>query len=389
MFKASSALFSLGFRPFFLLGSGFAAIAIVLWIAGLGGHLSGWQPVGGWLAWHQHEMLFGFAGAIIAGFVLTAAQNWTNQPGPSGWPILLLALLWLTARLAWLLNAPLWLLFPLELAFLPLVAVLLGRMLWAVRQQRNYPIMLVLLLLALTNLFSLLGMQQEQFAWQRQASQGALWLIAALMGLIGGRVIPFFTQRGLGLPSAAAALPWLDNLLLVGSLLVALLMASGLGLRPQLWIALLFMVLGAGHLLRLMRWHHPRIWGVPLLWSLHLAYAWLVMALFSMALWHAGWMNSASAAIHMLAIGSLGGLILAMIARVSLGHTGRPLEPVRAMSLAFILLNLAVPLRIWLTLWLPMTGYWLAALCWTLAFALFVWHYAGMLSRPRPDGRPG
>src|SRR5690606_35734062 len=96
-----------------------------------------------------------------------------------------------------------------------------------------------------------------------------------------------------------------------------------------------------------------------------------------------------SQATHLLAIGGMGGMILAMISRVSLGHTGRPLQPAAAMSLAFILINLAVPLRVWLTIPMPLTGYWLAALCWASAFALFVWHYTPILLAPRPDGRPG
>ena len=382
------ALFALGFRPLFLAGALFAVLAVPLWIAAFLGHIE-FTPAGGSLGWHRHEMVFGFGTAIVAGFLLTAIQAWTGVPTISGLPVLLLAALWLAGRLVWLLNAPLWLLVPVGLLYLPLVALVIGRLLFKVRQTRNYPVLVMLVLLTLCNLLALLGLAQDDFALQRHGSVAALWLIAGLMGLIGGRVIPFFTQRGLDLREQTAALPRLDNLLMAGSVFVALLMLTGVGLRPSPWQAPIYLLLGLGHLLRLLRWHHPRIWTVPLLWSLHLSYAWLALALIAMALWHGGWLLGFSQATHLLAIGGMGGMILAMISRVSLGHTGRPLQPAAAMSLAFILINLAAPLRVWLTIPMPQIGYWLAAGCWAVAFALFVWFYTPILLAPRPDGRPG
>jgi len=385
---ALPVLFALGFRPMFLAGSLFAVLAVPLWIAAFFGHVD-LTPAGGWLTWHRHEMIFGFGIAIVAGFLLTAIQAWTGVPALTGMPVLLLAALWLAGRLLWLFNGPLWLLLPVDLLFLPLVALAIGRSLWQTRQARNYPIVVMLLLLTLCNLLALLGLAGEDFALQRHGAVAALWLIAGLMGLIGGRVIPFFTQRGLGLSDAVQALPRLDNLLMAGSIFVALLMLSGIGLRPSVWQAPIYLALGLGHIVRLLRWHHPKIWTVPLLWSLHLSYAWLALAMIAMALWHGGWLGGFSQAIHLLAIGGMSGMILAMISRVSLGHTGRPLQPAAAMSLAFTLINLAVPLRVWLTIPLPLTGFWLASLCWAVAFGLFVWHYTPILLAPRPDGRPG
>lgn len=381
-------LFALGFRPLFLAGALFSVVAVPLWIAAFLGYID-FAPAGGWLTWHRHEMIFGFGVAIVAGFLLTAIQAWTGVPTISGMPVLLIAMLWLAGRLLWLFNAPLWLLIPVDLLFLPLVALVIGRLLWQVKQTRNYPVLVMLLLLTFCNLLALVGLAQDDFALQRHGAVAALWLIAGLMGLIGGRVIPFFTQRGLELQDGVAPLPRLDNLLMAGSIFVALLMLTGIGLRPSPWQAPIFLILGLGHMVRLLRWHHPRIWTVPLLWSLHLSYAWLAIALIAMALWHAGWLLGFSQATHLLAIGGMGGMILAMISRVSLGHTGRPLQPARAMSLAFILINLAVPLRVWLSIPMPLTGYWLAAVCWAAAFALFVCYYAPILLAPRPDGRPG
>ncbi|WP_338805723.1 NnrS family protein [Pseudomonas chlororaphis] len=382
-------LLRLAFRPFFLVGCVLALLVVPLWLTALQGTLGDWQPAGGWLGWHRHELLFGFGLAIIAGFLLTAVQTWTGQPGLSGKPLAALALLWLAARLAWLGSAPWPLLAVLELGFPLALAGLMGRMLWKVRQQRNYPIVLVLLLLAAADGLSVAGLLQGHEGWQRQGVLSGLWLVAAMMSLIGGRVIPFFTQRGLGRVAAVAPWPWLDYLLLVGSALVALLYAAGPALIANTWIGALFLLLAAGHLLRLWRWQDRGLWRVPLLWSLHLAYAWLALACLGMALWHFGAPLNPSLTLHGLTIGAMAGLILAMIARVSLGHTGRALEPPAGMTLAFILLNLACLSRVLLVLWLPVAALWLAGLCWALAFALYVWRYGPMLLRARVDGHPG
>ena len=382
-------LLRLAFRPFFLAGSLLALLAIPLWLLAFTGQLGQWQPAGGWLAWHRHELLFGFGLAIIAGFLLTAVQTWTGRPGLSGKPLAALALLWLAARLAWLANAPWPLLAVLELAFPLAVAGAMGVTLWKVRQTRNYPIVLVLALLAGADGLSLLGLIQGHEGWQRQSVLTGIWLVAAMMGLIGGRVIPFFTQRGLGRATAVAPWPWLDWLLLGGSALVALLYASGPALTANPAIGLLFGALAVGHSIRLGRWHDRGLWRVPLLWSLHLAYGWLALACLGMALWHLGVPLNPSLAVHALTIGAMGGLILAMLARVSLGHTGRALEPPAGMSLAFILLNLACLCRVLLVLVLPLGALWLAALCWTLGFALYAWRYGPMLVRARVDGHPG
>ncbi|VTQ25099.1 putative membraine protein [Pseudomonas aeruginosa] len=233
-------IWRLGFRPFFLGGALFAVLAIALWLAALAGLWSGWQPVGGWLAWHRHEMLFGFGVAIIAGFLLTAVQTWTGVPGLQGKPLALLAGLWLAARLAWLFDAPLALLLVLQLSFLPLLAWAIGRSLWRVRQKRNYPVVGLLLLLTLADALVLLGLFEGNDDWQRRASIAALWLIAGMMNLIGGRVIPFFTQRGLGRQQQVPAIAWLDNGILLGCVLVALLTAAGVTTQPTPWLAGLF-----------------------------------------------------------------------------------------------------------------------------------------------------
>ncbi|NKQ10046.1 NnrS family protein [Pseudomonas sp. SST3] len=382
-------IWRLAFRPFFLAGSLFAMLAIPLWIAAWTGLWPGFQPTGGWLSWHRHEMLFGFAMAIVAGFLLTAGQTWTGQPGVSGNRLMVLAGVWLLARLGWLFGMPVALLILLDLLFLLGVTGLMTRMLWVVRQKRNYPIVAVLSLMIGADVLVLCGVALGDDGLQRQGVLAGLWLVAALMAIIGGRVIPFFTQRGLGRTDAVKPWVWLDVGLLVGTGLIAILHAAGVALQQNLLIGLLFLGIAAGHLLRLMRWYDSGIWRVPLLWSLHLAMLWLVVAAAGLALWNFGLLTSSSPSLHALSVGSMSGLILAMIARVTLGHTGRPLQLPSGIVGAFVLFNLGAAARVFLSNQWPIAGLWLAAICWALAFALYAWRYAPMLVAARVDGHPG
>ncbi|MBF4554736.1 MULTISPECIES: NnrS family protein [Pseudomonas] len=382
-------MWRLAFRPFFLAGSFFAMLAIPLWVATWTGIWPGFQPTGGWLSWHRHEMLFGFAMAIVAGFLLTAGQTWTGQPGVSGKKLMVLAGVWLLARLGWLFGLPLALMIPLDLMFLFGLTGLMVRMLWVVRQKRNYPIIAVLTLMISANVMVLCGIALSDDGLQRQGTLAGLWLVATLMSIIGGRVIPFFTQRGLGHTTAVKPLGWLDVALLVGSGLIAVFYAAGVALQQNLLLGVLFLAIAAGHLLRLVRWHDAAIWRVPLLWSLHLAMLWLVVAAAGLALWNFGLLDSSSPSLHALSVGSMSGLILAMIARVTLGHTGRSLALPSGIIGAFVLLNLGAASRVFLSGQWPIMGLWLAAICWAVAFALYIWRYAPMLVSARVDGNPG
>lgn len=379
---AAAPVFSLGFRPFFLAGAAFAALAVAIWVLWLYGRLPGAQPTGGMLAWHRHEMPFGFATAIIAGFLLTAVPNWTGRPGISGWPLIGLLLVWLLARLAWLLPISPAALLLCQLPFLPLLAWATGRDLVAAGKRENYPILLMIMLLAGFQVMTLWGLWADDMGLQRRGVLAALWLVGTLMSVIGGRVIPFFIQRGLNRPARPAANPLPTRVLLVSGLLAAMTFAIGLNDVPRLWLAALFVLMGSLHLVRLWRWHERGIWRVPLLWSLYLSYAWLVVAVSAMALWHLGLMPQQSLATHSLAVGGIGGLILAMIARVSLGHTGRPLLPSKVIVVGFALVLLAALSRVLLA---PFSGWGLgvSALLWCVAFGLFLWRYTGILLKPR------
>ncbi|WP_043309376.1 NnrS family protein [Pseudomonas sp. ML96] len=380
-------LWRLGFRPFFLGGALFALLAVALWGAALAGHAS-LQPLGGLLAWHRHEMLFGFGLAIIAGFLLTAVQTWTGLPSLSGRPLVALFGLWLVGRLAWFLPLPIPALVVIEMAFALALLLAFGRLVVKARQKNNAPIVVVLALIGACQGLTLYGLALGDDDLQRRGALAALWLVAALMGIIGGRVIPFFTQRGLGLPSQASPKPWLMWSLLGCSLSIAALTAAGLNLQATPVLAPLFLLVSGLHGWRLRLWYHPGIWRVPLLWSLHLAYAWMAVAALGMALWHLGVLRQPSLASHALAVGAMGGLILAMLARVSLGHTGRPLTPPRAVGWAFALLHGATLCRVLLA-GVSVYGLWLAAAGWCLAFAIFLRHYAAMYWSARVDGHPG
>lgn len=379
---AEAPVFSLGFRPFFLAGAGFALVAVAIWALWLYGRFPGAEPVGGMLSWHRHEMPFGFATAIIAGFLLTAVPNWTGRPGLHGWPLIGLLLAWLVARLAWLMPMPASVLLALQVPFLPLLAWVLGRDLLAAGKRENYPILLMVTLLAGCQALTLTGILADDAGLQRRGVLAAVWLVGALMTVIGGRVIPFFIQRGLNRPASAAPHPLPTRLLLLGCILAALSFAAGLNDQPRLWLAAVYVLLGGLHLHRLWRWHDRGLWRVPLLWSLYLAYAWLAVAVLAMALWHVGVMPQQSLATHSLAVGGIGGLILAMIARVSLGHTGRSLQPSRTVVLGFALLVIAALCRVLLVPF-SAVGLGLSALCWCLAFGLFLRRYTAILLAPR------
>ncbi|RIJ12842.1 NnrS family protein [Pseudomonas sp. 91RF] len=379
---AAAPVFSLGFRPLFLAGAGFAALAILVWGLWLYGHWFDLQPAGGMLAWHRHEMPFGFAAAIVAGFLLTAVPNWTGIPGVRGGALIALVSVWLFGRMAWWMPLPVELLLTLQWIFLPLLAVMLARDLIAAGKRDNYPIVLVLALMAGCQALTLIGLFNDDTGLQRQGVLGALWLIAALMTVIGGRVIPFFIQRGLNRPPAPAAHPLPTRLLLIGSLLTAITFAAGLNDSPRLWLAALFALTGSLQILRLIRWHDRGMWRVPLLWSLYLAYGWMALATWAMAAWHLGLIGQQSLATHALAVGGVGGLILAMIARVSLGHTGRLLQPPKAVVLGFALVLIAAGCRVLLVPFSSL-GLGLSVVLWCAAFALFLRHYTGILLKPR------
>ncbi|TDJ28365.1 MAG: NnrS family protein [Gammaproteobacteria bacterium] len=395
-------LFRLPFRPFFLGGALFSLVALALW----GGFwLTGmhWAPYGGWLWWHAHEMLFGFVSAIIAGFLLTAVQNWTGQDSINGRPLAALCLLWLLPRLL--------LLYPVEaidvvvpwldLAFLPAVAWVIGRLVWRVRQFRHLVFIPVLLLLATSNAQMHWALVQGDGALIKQASHSAIFLIVLLMVVLGGRVIPFFTARGTETVQSKPN-PAVEILSIASVAALALIQLFGfMSVLPVLAVAGLFLLAGVTHLLRLLSWRPWITLKIPLLWSLHCAYLFVVLGFFLCAFrfagltleWFNGFTHHYATILHSFTLGGMGLLILSMISRVSLGHTGRPLVVSPWISFGFICLCIAYVCRVWLPLFWPgsshYSSYLLSIVFWLLGYGLFVTFYLPILCQSRVDGRPG
>jgi len=382
-------LFRLGFRPFFLLGALFSCLAMLGWL----GQLNNWfvlPGIGNPIWWHAHEMLFGFGAAIVAGFLLTAVQNWTAHPGVRSWPLALIVGLWVLPRclLPWLGEDNL-ILMALDLAWLPLCAWFLAKPVIMTRQWRN--LFFVPLLLILTLLNGATWLWRDDWSAVEHLLITTVLLFTTLIAVMGGRVIPFFTARGTGQEKAPPS-PWLERGALASLWLILL-----LWLLPDSWTNYLYMVplyiVAAGlHLGRQLRWRPGTTLAQPLLWSLHLAYLFIPLGLLALAVQAAGLPLSLSLASHLLSAGCMGTMILGMIARVSLGHSGRALHVGRRITLAFALVILSAFIRVLLPLYWPsltLTGWNLSGWSWIAAYGLFVWVYTPILTRPRADGRPG
>lgn len=382
-------LFRLGFRPFFLLGALFSTLAMLGWL----GQLNGWcvlPGIGNPIWWHAHEMLFGFGAAIVAGFLLTAVQNWTAHPGVRSWPLVLIVVLWALPRalLPWQGEHNTFLM-AADLLWLPLCAWYLAKPIVQTKQWRNLFFVPLLVVLTLLNAASWLW--QAQWPDMEHLLITTVLLFTTLIAVMGGRVIPFFTARATGMGKAVPIL-WLER-----AALATLWLTLVSWLLPTQWSTSIYMfplyiVAAVLHLWRQLRWRLPSTLGQPLLWSLHLAYLFIPLGLFALGALVAGLPISLSLASHLLSAGCMGTMILGMIARVSLGHSGRALQVGRRIQYAFALVIMAALLRVVIPLFWPaytLHGWNLSGLAWSLAYGLFVWVYAPILTSPRADGRPG
>ncbi len=381
------AILALGFRPFFSLAGAAAVILLLSWLGIWSGGMAAPDYYGG-IVWHSHEMLFGYAAAVIAGFLLTAVRNWTGAPVPTGRTLGLLALLWLAGRVAPLFSnlLPTALVALLDVAFLPAVALSLVPPLWQGEQKTNRIFVPLLLLMGVANL--LVHLQPVSMA--DLAGRGIdmmLYLVLFLITIIAGRVVPFFTQAVI--PGyRASRRPWIEILSTVALGLLALLQPFGL---PEQATGLVALVVALSQALRVAVWYDRRIWGIPILWVLYSGYLWLVAGFLLLGLAGFG-LLPANLAKHALTIGAIGVLTLGMMARVSLGHTGRPIDPPRPMLPVFVLLNLAALVRVFVPLaWPERYNLWvhLSGGLWIIGFATFCLLYLPMLFRPRIDGKAG
>jgi uncharacterized protein involved in response to NO len=387
---ASPALFRGSFRPFFLGGALWALVVLVLFICALSATIT--LPTAfDTIAWHRHEMLFGYLGAVIAGFLLTAIPNWTGRLPIAGAPLAALAGLWLAGRIAILcsavVGAPLAAVF--DVGFLLTLAFVSGREVLVARN-RNLPVVGLVLLLAVAS-----GLDHaEAMGAPLPAGLGyrfAIGLIVMMIALIGGRIIPSFTRNWLTKQGAAAPLPGQ-----AGRFDLAALGITGLALVG--WVAApdatgsgyAMLLAGAVQVVRLARWQGVRAVREPIVLILHVAYLWIPVGLILLGLSIMSGTFQASAALHALTAGAMAGMTLAVMTRATRGHTGRDLVAGPMTIAIYVLITLAAAIRVAAPI-LPMSylaAIHLAALAWIGAFVLFVITYGPMLALARPDGKP-
>ncbi len=381
---ARFALWNLGFRPFYLLASLFSALSVLLWAAQYSGFMPSAYLQGP--LWHGHEMLFGFTIAVIAGFLLTAVRAWTGQPTPTGVPLMALAGLWVLGRVlvltpfataAAVVNA----VFPVALA------VAIGIPLARSRNVRNYFFVGLLTLMGGLILALHLALQGVFELPPRLGLLLGLDVVLFIMVVMGGRVIPMFTNNGV--PGAGATRDPMVEKLALGAVLL-LFVVDLLPGHPAV-VAGIALIGAIAHGVRLYLWRPWRTRAAPLVWILHAAYAWIVMHLVLRGLSGLE-LLAESFAIHALTVGAIGGLTLGMMTRTARGHTARPLVADGFELAAFLLVQAAAVIRVlggmvWPGLYVASVQ--VSGLLWAAAFGLYAVRYWPVLSRPRLDGKPG
>lgn len=378
-------LLRLGFRPFYFGAAVFACVAIPVWIAMFLGHLDARMAVPA-LLWHAHEMLFGFAVAVIVGFLLTAGKAWTGLATPRGATLGALALLWVAGRIA-AVTGPFALYALLDMALLPIVAAILCSILVRARNRRNLPLVAILILLACANLAFHLSAAGVLALPPLDALHAGLALIVMIECVMAGRVVPAFT---------AAVTPGL-KISMSPRLEQATLAITGLALAlwvfapPGLLTAAAFAGAAGLHLYRQAQWHPWTTRKRPILWILHISYAWIAIGFALLALAQSGAVSQSSG-VHALAIGLTGGLIIGMITRTARGHTGRTLRATTSEVIAYSLVIAAAVVRVIVPLAAP--GWYvatliLAGIAWSVAFALYLFVYTPWLFSTRLDGKDG
>jgi len=375
-------LLRLGFRPFYLGAAAFAALAVPLWVAAWFGQIT--PPIAlAPMLWHGHEMLFGFAVAVIIGFLLTAGQAWTGLATPRGAALGGLVALWLAARVA-ALTAPYAIYAALDMALLPLVAALLTRLLLRSGNHRNLPLALILLLLALANgAFHLAALGLTAIN-PLMALHAGLALVVMVLCVMAGRVVPAFTQAAT--PGMVLPPPKLERWTMT---LTALGLAAWVFAPTGLATALVLGLAAALHLRRQWAWQPWLTRSRPILWILHAGYGWIALGLALLALAQLG-LVSVSAGVHALTIGATSGLIIGMITRTARGHTGRNLQAGKAETSAYALVMAAALLRSLLPIFgLQSLAMLAAALAWSSAFIIYLYVYTPWLLAARVDGRDG
>lgn len=377
-------LFAKGFRPFFLLGGAFAAIIVPLWLVVLGGGFVPRGPLTG-VAWHAHEMIFGFTTAIIAGFLLTAVGTWTGRTTAVGGPLAALAGVWCAGRIA-LVAVPGWPASAIDLSFLPILAGVLAWPLWQKGDRVNAGFPAVLGVLAGANLVVHLDALGVLTGRAIPAERLSVHLIVVIVLVITGRTVPMFTRNATG--AEVYGSPRFDAVAIASTAVLAVLQVVPAAAQVASVVAGIGAIAVVG---RAIGWgvHHTA--RNPILWVVHVGHAWIAVGLALEAA--VPWTSiGASPALHALTVGAIGTLTLGMMARVALGHTGRPIHAPPAVAVGFALVPMAALVRVIGPIVAPgrlIDWLWVAGLLWAVAFALYAATYLPILTRPRVDGKPG
>jgi uncharacterized protein involved in response to NO len=386
--------FAYGFRPFFLL-AGLDAIAnMAVWLFVYFRPENWPQTALAPMYWHAHEMLFGFIAAAIGGFLLTAVPGWTGRASYSGAPLIALSGLWLAGRIAmWPpIPVPPTAAAAIDLAFFPALVATLAPSLIRARKLRNLPFLVLLAALFLANLAFHLGTLGVLPAGEHIGLGVATDIVCILIVIVGGRIIPAFTKSGLmryGVHAPVVSRPIIEYLA-IGSIVAVLAADSTSPLTPL--DGAVTLAAGVIQAIRLGQWQGQRVWRDPLVWVLHLGYAWLCLGLMLKGVWILFAAPFAAKWVHALTVGAFTTMILAVVTRASLGHTGRQLIAPAPIASAYLLITLAAAVRVFAPVLFPenysgvIAG---AGLLWIAAFGVFLWIYAPILVTPRVDGRPG
>ena len=377
------------FRPFFMSARLWATLAVPFWLLSFAGVLVLPEGFDG-LLWHQHEMLFGFAGAAIAGFILTAISNWTGRLPVSGWRLAVLVAMWIAGRVGFLTIA--WIgplaAAVLDLSFLTMLALMIARELISGNNWRNLPVLILISFFTLGNWlvhFEISGLVETADMGIRLST----FILAILVAVIGGRVVPSFTRNWL-VKSGSDVLPEpmgrFDGVALAALIVFVIAQVLMPDIQVTSWLAL---IAGGLHGVRLLRWKGWAIFAEPLMWVLHLGYAWLVVAL--LLIGASGLTDNVpdSAAIHALTAGGFGTMIVAVMTRASLGHTGRELVSTPATTVVFILITIAALTRVGAPFLndLNLTAIWISGIAWTFGYGLFSVLYFPVFTQPRVQKR--
>ncbi|MDQ5908145.1 MAG: NnrS family protein [Pseudomonadota bacterium] len=385
-----TALFNLGFRPFFLGSAVFAVISMTFWMFAYSFQQMPLIAGISLFQWHAHEMIYGFAVAVVAGFLLTAVKNWTGVQTLHGLNLLGLWILWMLPRIVLLFGTPgIGVAAFFDLLFmLGLIAAIVYPIV-KVKQWWQLGIVTILVLLLVANSCFYLGAIGIIDQGARLGIYSGLFLIIGMILVIGRRVIPFFIEAGVGYPVKLVNYQWLDQLII--AFYVVFLIAE-LGVSDRWMIALSAMGLGIANSVRLVGWYTHGVWKKPLLWSLFVSFIFINLGFFLTAL-NAIFALPNIVAIHAFSIGGIGVITLSMMARVILGHTGRNIqEPPKAVTVFLMLMIIATVFRVVFPL-IMMDYYvvWivLSQILWIAAFLMFIVTYAPMLVKPRVDGQFG